>query len=169
MLNLPRFYQAAGAVNGWLDRRTVVASLLVLPMSLLLCAQWPLRDLLGAGSRPANDLAQWIFALYVAVALRHATRVRGHICAGMSAGAGASTSSVKLRQWGQLLCLAPWAGFVLASAAPMIWQSLHGLERFPDTFSPLYFLVKIAVGLMALLMLLQALLDVLPAAEANPG
>ena len=39
----------------WIVR---AASLLVLPVSLLLFLQWPLRDLVHAGSREANDLAQ---------------------------------------------------------------------------------------------------------------
>ncbi len=38
----------------WIDVRA--ASLLVLPVSLLLFLQWPLRDLVHAGSREANDL-----------------------------------------------------------------------------------------------------------------
>ena len=33
------------------------ASLLVLPLALLLCAQWPLRDWLQAYSLQANDTA----------------------------------------------------------------------------------------------------------------
>jgi hypothetical protein len=52
---------------------------LVLPLALLLFLQWPLRDVVGAGSRPANDMAQWLFALYVAVALRHAVLQLGFL------------------------------------------------------------------------------------------
>src|SRR6185369_4061157 len=65
----------------WLDRITDAGAWLVLPLALLLFAQWPLRDLVGAGSRQANDLAQWIFALYVALALRQATCSRAHLTA----------------------------------------------------------------------------------------
>ena len=38
---------------------------LVLPVSLLLFLQWPLREWVQAYSREANDLAQVLFALYV--------------------------------------------------------------------------------------------------------
>jgi len=50
------------------------ASVLVLPVSLLLFLQWPLREWLQAYSREANDLAQVLFALYVSVAITAATR-----------------------------------------------------------------------------------------------
>jgi TRAP-type mannitol/chloroaromatic compound transport system permease large subunit len=39
------------------------ALILVLPVSLLLFLQWPLRDLVQAYSREANDLAQWLLAI----------------------------------------------------------------------------------------------------------
>lgn len=52
---------------------------LVLPVSLLPFLQWPMRDLVQAYSREANDLAQCLFALYVALATTHATRQRLHL------------------------------------------------------------------------------------------
>lgn len=51
---------------------------LVLPIVLLLCLQWPLRDLVQGWSREANDLGQWLFALYVAASLTAATRARSY-------------------------------------------------------------------------------------------
>ena len=59
---------------GWLQRldrligHTVAAAQwLALPLVLLLFLQWPLRDVVHAYSRQANDLGQIVFALYVAV------------------------------------------------------------------------------------------------------
>src|SRR5664279_1256717 len=52
---------------------------LVLPLALLLFLQWPLRDLVQAYSREANDLAQCLFALYVSLAITFATRRRAHL------------------------------------------------------------------------------------------
>ena len=40
-----------------LSRVTSAAAVLVVPLALLLCAQWPLREGLHAYSREANDLA----------------------------------------------------------------------------------------------------------------
>jgi TRAP-type mannitol/chloroaromatic compound transport system permease small subunit len=150
---------AAAHMNALLDRVTAALSWLVLPLALLLCAQWPLRDLIGAGSREANDLAQCIFALYVAAALRLATRTHTHLRADVLAQRYPDT----LRRWitgtGHALAVLPFALYVLIAGAPMTWSSLRGLEAFPDTFNPGYFIVKSAAGLLALLMALQALCD----------
>jgi TRAP-type C4-dicarboxylate transport system permease small subunit len=158
----PALRAAAARLNTRLDRLTRAGSVLVLPLSLLLFAQWPLRDLVGAGSRPANDVAQWIFALYVALAMRHATRVRGHIAADTLAAHYPRRLRESLWRWGQLCCVLPWAVVVLVSATPMTWQSLRGLEAFPDTSNPLYFVIKFSAWLMALLMALQSVLDLAP-------
>jgi TRAP-type mannitol/chloroaromatic compound transport system permease small subunit len=153
-------------LNALLDRLTLAGSALVLPLSLLLFAQWPLRDLVGFGSRPANDIAQWIFALYVALALRHTTRVRGHMAAEMVSARYPGWLQESILRWGQALCVLPWAAFVLVSSTPTVWHSLRGLESFPDTGNPLYFMIKISGWLMALLMTVQALLDLLPTSRA---
>jgi hypothetical protein len=42
---------------------------------------------------------------------------------------------------------------------PTAQRSVLTLEKFPDTFNPGYFLVKIAALLLAVLALLQALID----------
>jgi TRAP-type mannitol/chloroaromatic compound transport system permease small subunit len=146
-------------MNAWLDRITGAFAWLVLPLALLLCAQWPLRDLAGAGSRQANDLAQCLFALYVAAALRIATRTDAHLRADVLA----QRYPASLRRWlagtGHAIAVLPFALYVLIAGAPMTWVSLRGLEAFPDTFNPGYFTVKAAAWLLALLMALQALCD----------
>ena len=153
--------------NVWFDRLTWGVSLLVLPLSVLLFAQWPLRDLVGAGSRQANDLAQWIFALYVTFALRHTTRVRGHMATDAIVSRYPRALRDGLLRWGPVLCVLPWAAFVLVSGAPTMWHSVLGLERFPDTFNPLYFVIKVSAWLLALLTGLQIMLEALHPAPAN--
>ena len=154
------FERLARGADAALDRATRWGSLLVLPLSLLLAAQWPLRDVVGAGSRQANDIAQWIFAVYVALALRHATRVRGHMATDALAARYAAPTRRALARWGEALCVLPWALYVLVAAAAPTWQSLRQLEAFPETFNPLYFIVKCSVWLLALLVALQALVHV---------
>src|SRR5438046_9168141 len=61
------------------------ASVLVLPVSLLLFLQWPLRESLHAYSREANDLAQILFAVYVSLAITAATGAHTHLAAGLGA------------------------------------------------------------------------------------
>jgi TRAP-type C4-dicarboxylate transport system permease small subunit len=140
----------------WIVR---AAALLVLPVSFLLFLQWPLRDLVHAGSREANDLAQILFALYVSVALTAATRDHAHLAADVLA----RRYTGKAREWmWRAACLAiaiPASLYVLWSGAGATWLSLAQAEHFPETMNPGYFLVRIAAWLLAALVLAQALLD----------
>jgi hypothetical protein len=79
-------------MNAWLERldRALGRALdwgawLVLPVVTLLFLQWPLRDLVHGYSREANDLGQWLFALYVAMAVTVATRAHTHLAADLIA------------------------------------------------------------------------------------
>lgn len=138
------------------------AALLVLPLALLLFAQWPLRDVVQAGSREANDLAQVLFAVFMAVAVTAATRTGAHL----SAAHGAPRRT-RLRAWALLACVGPWAVFVLWSAWPQVAESLRAMERFPETLNPGYFLIKVALALLVLLVLVDALLA--PLRKARRG
>jgi len=139
---------------GWLVR---AGGVLVLPVSLLLFLQWPLRDWVQAYSREANDLAQVLFALYVALAITAATRRHAHLAADALARRYATETRARLQRIAAVVVLVPWALFVLWSTYPIVIQSVRQLESFPDTFNPGYFLLKVAVVLMALAVAMQAL------------
>ena len=160
----------------WIDRvdRTVgrmvaAARWLVLPVVLILFLQWPLRDFVRWGSREANDLGQWIFALYVSVAVTFATRERAHLAVDAIAhGYPARVRSV-IARWGALVCVAPWALFMLWTTWPTAQRSVLMLEKFPDTFNFGYFLIKVAAVLMALLALVQVIIDLFRTAGLQPA
>ncbi len=145
-----------------LERLIAVVRWLALPIGLLLFLQWPLRDLLHRWSVQANDLAQWLFAFYVAAALTQATRHRAHLAMdGFARRLSPATRSAIWRA-GTLCCLLPWGVFVLTTGAPSAWQSLRGLEAFPETADPGYFMIKLSAMLLAALIVVQAVLDLLP-------
>ena len=148
---------------------TSAAAILVVPLALLLSAQWPLRDWIHAYSREANDLAQIFFALYVSTGITYATRHSMHLTPDVLARRYPVWLRLWLSRYVSVCITIPWALFMLYAAAPMIWRSVSQLESFPDTFNPGYFVLKICVGLLIVLVLLQALVDVfravLPAAE----
>ena len=102
-----------------------------------------------AWSVQANDLAQWLFALYVAVAVTQATRRSAHLAVGL-----------RRQRWAALATL-PWAAFVLISGAVPVWHSVRSMEAFGETGDPGYFLVKVAAWFLAFLMVGQSLLDLL--------
>jgi TRAP-type mannitol/chloroaromatic compound transport system permease small subunit len=151
-----------------LDRIVAGAAWLVLLLSLLLFLQWPLRELVQAYSREANDLAQILFALYVSVAVTAATRARAHLAADAFAHRYSERTRARLARIGAIAVLLPWSVFVLVTAAPVIASAVRDFEGFPETFNPGYFLIKIAVGVLGMLIALQALADarVRPASDA---
>jgi hypothetical protein len=157
----------AATLASALDRACAAAAWLAVPLALLLFAQWPLRDLVGAWSRDANDAAQWIFALYVALALRAATRARAHMAAGLARDGQRQHGRWRERidRFGEPILVLPWALFVVVAGAAPTWRSIVGLEAFPDTFNPLYFVIRCAAWLLAFTLLVQALLDL----ATSPG
>ncbi len=160
---------AAGAVS-WIDkgltRMTAVFGLLVLPLAALLLAQWPLRELVQAYSRQANDAAQVLFALYVAVAVTAASRSHTHLASLQPHPSGAPRP--RWHAWALLACVAPWALFMLWAGWPLLVASVATFERFSETLSPGYFVIKLAMVLMLLLVLAEGLLELLPHGRA-PG
>jgi TRAP-type mannitol/chloroaromatic compound transport system permease small subunit len=137
-----------------------LAKWLVVPVVVLLFLQWPLRDLVQAYSREANDLGQWIFALFMAAAVTAATRERIHLAADTFAQRYPPRWRALIARAGALLGLAPWALFLLYASRNSVWMSVRQMESFPDTFNPGYFLVKLALWVLAGLLLLQAVVDV---------
>jgi TRAP-type C4-dicarboxylate transport system permease small subunit len=131
----------------------------VLPLAVLLFVQWPLRDVVQAGSREANDLGQVLFALYVAAAVTAATRERAHLASDFVAHRYPARVRAWLLRGGSLLVAAPAAAFTLYASASGTWHSVLQLERFPETFNPGYFLVRFAAFALAALVLVQALRD----------
>lgn len=146
-------------LNAALDRLCAWGGWLALPVSWLLLAQWPLRSVAGGRPQLANDVAQALFALYVAIALRHATRCRAHLAADVVARHFQPATRRRIRRLGALAVLLPWSAALLWLAAPQVWQSLRQLEGFAETNNPGYFIVKLALGMLLLLQALQALID----------
>ena len=132
-----------------------LAGALVVPLAFLLFAQWPLRDGVQAYSRLANDVAQILFALYAAVAVTAASLANSHL-----ALATPALSAIKLisswRAWVMLACVAPWALLVLWTALPQMMAAIAGLEKFSEGLTPGYFMLRVALVLLALLVLLHA-------------
>lgn len=141
--------------------------ILVLPLSLLLFLQWPLREWLQAYSREANDLAQIAFALYVSLAVTEASRQDGHLAADAVARHYPLRVRRHLRRFASLLVLLPWSGFMLWSSWPEVWQAIRSMERFAETSNPGYFLVKTGVIVLALTIFVQSLIDIFDPVDSN--
>jgi hypothetical protein len=134
-------------------RRAVLAiALLAVPLAVLLAAQWPLRELVQAYSRQANDVAQILFALYVAVAVTVASAAGSHLSA-----AHAGSLRKPWRAWALLACVGPWALFMLWNFTGPALAATRLLERFSETLDPGFFAIRLALLLLAGLVLAEAL------------
>jgi TRAP-type mannitol/chloroaromatic compound transport system permease small subunit len=136
------------------------AKWLALPIVVLLFLQWPLRSILGLYSREANDLGQWLFAVYVTVGICAATRAKAHLAADTISRNYSQATRDWLERAGALFGLIPWSMIVLVTSWSLVRQSTLLLERFPDTDNPGYFIIKQALVLLAVLLLIQGLLEV---------
>jgi TRAP-type mannitol/chloroaromatic compound transport system permease small subunit len=143
------------------------AQWLALPLIVLLFLQWPLRDLVRCCSREANDLGQVIFALYVAFSISAATRAGTHLAADTLAQRYTMRTRRRLKQFGAGLAILPWALFVLLAGKTIVMSSVLGLESFPDTSNPGYFIVKAALWIMAIMIVAQAIIDLFRPAQSG--
>jgi TRAP-type mannitol/chloroaromatic compound transport system permease small subunit len=158
---------------GWLDRLvdTLVAAAkwLALPLIALLFLQWPLRDLFRGYSREANDLGQIVFALFVAVSVTAATRAGTHLAADLLARQYSARTRRRLEQIGAAAGLLPWALFVLIAGKSTVVSSLAHLESFQDSGNPGYFLIKLALWVMAGAILVQSIVDIFRPRKTEDG
>jgi TRAP-type mannitol/chloroaromatic compound transport system permease small subunit len=140
---------------------------LALPLIVLLFLQWPLRDIVRAYSREANDLGQIIFALYVAVSVTAATRAGTHLTADMLAHGYSPRVRRILKRIGAALGLLPWAFFIFYAGRTTVVSSVSQLESFADTYNPGYFIIKAALWIMAMLIAAQSLVDIIQPDRTN--
>ena len=143
------------------------AKWLALPLVTLLFLQWPLRDLVRAYSREANDLGQVAFAFFVALSVTAATRAGTHLAADLLARRYQARTRRRLSQIGAAIGLLPWALFILIASKGTVVSSVHDLESFQDSGNPGYFLIKVALWVMAAAILAQALVDIFRPIEAG--
>jgi TRAP-type mannitol/chloroaromatic compound transport system permease small subunit len=141
---------------------------LALPIAVLLFLQWPLRDVVSLYSREANDLGQWLFALYVAMSITAATRAKVHLAADALARRYPQRWRDRLTRLGAAFGLIPWALFVLIASRNIVMSSVLMRESFPDTQNPGYFLIKMALWLLAAGMLIEGMLELFRPRPAGP-
>ncbi len=143
------------------------AKWLALPLVILLFLQWPLRDLVRVYSREANDLLQVVFAFFVAISVTAATRAGTHLAADLLARRYSARTRRRLGQIGAAVGLLPWALFILIAGKGAIVSSVRDLEAFQDSGNPGYFLIKVALWVMAAAILGQSLVDIFRTGTAD--
>jgi TRAP-type mannitol/chloroaromatic compound transport system permease small subunit len=110
-----------------------------------------------------------VFAFFVAVSVTAATRAGTHLAADLLAQRYSARTRRRLHRVGSAVGLLPWALFVVIAARITIVSSVHDLESFQDSGNPGYFLIKLALWVMAALILGQSVVDIFrpPVADDN--
>jgi TRAP-type mannitol/chloroaromatic compound transport system permease small subunit len=93
------------------------------------------------------------------MAFTAATRAHTHLAADALARRYSDGARTWIARLGALLCLLPWASFVMIGGAKLVVSSLGVLEVFPDTYNPGYFVIKLAIWLLSGLILAQIVID----------
>jgi len=149
---------------GWL---VAIAKWLALPLVTLLFLQWPLREFVKSYSREANDLGQIAFALFVALSVTAATRAHTHLAADLVAAHYSALTRRRLERLGAAVGLLPWAVFVLIASRTAVISSVRVHEAFQDSGNPGYFLIKVALWIMAIAVIGQAVIDIFRPLKAD--
>jgi len=142
------------------------ASWLCLPVILLLFLQLPLRDIVHGGNNTDNDFGQIIFANFIMVgipfAMRHDAHVRVDI---FHQHFGARLRSI-IELAGTALFTLPWLALLGWYALPIVLNSLRQTEKFAETYTPGYFILKLGLFFFVVLVGFQAIADIIRAGLA---
>jgi TRAP-type mannitol/chloroaromatic compound transport system permease small subunit len=142
MRTTERLVACADAIERWVDGIGRTAAWLVLAVVFFLFVQNPLREFIGRGQFVANDLGQLahaaVFMIGVAYAWRWDRQVRVDL---FYRRMGPKTRAL-VNLVGSLLLLAPWLVIVAWDAVPTVVDSVRILERFPESNTQGYFVMK---------------------------
>jgi TRAP-type mannitol/chloroaromatic compound transport system permease small subunit len=137
------------------------ASWLCLPLVLLLFLQLPLRDIVHAGNNTDNDFGQIIFANFFMVgipfAMRHDAHVRVDI---LHQHFGARWRAI-IELAGTALFTLPWLALLGWYALPIVLNSLAQREKFAETYTPGYFILKLGLVFFVVLVACQAIAHII--------
>jgi len=148
--------QLANAIEAIIDRIGRVIAWLVLAVVFLLFVQNPLREYIGSGQFFANDMGQLahaaVFMIGVAYAWCWDRQVRMDL---FYRNMGPRTKAV-VNLLGTVFLLLPWLALVTWNAVPTAIESVQIVERFPESGSPGFFILKLLLVAFAATMSLQA-------------
>ena len=140
---------------------------LALPIFLLvvfLWVQWPMRVFASGNPRLINDMGQIAFAYFWVMAFAIACLSQSHLQISDNA---APTKKGK-RAWTGFVLSLPWAIFLVYSAWPLLINSWHENEKFPDSYSPGFYLIKLALILLPVGWTLSNILSINKAYRVKP-
>ena len=147
------FARAADAVVDGVGR---VGAWLVLFVVAALFGQLPLREWVGAGHILANDYGQIAHATVFMLGVAYAMRWDGHVRLDLFYQRMSRRTRLLVDLAGTTLFVLPWIGIVLWFSWATTVRSVAVFEKFPETWSPGYWLFKVLLLVFGVLVTLQA-------------
>ena len=158
MTSLLRFLRwFARAADAVVDAVGRVGAWLVLFVVATLFGQLPLREWVGGGHLLANDFGQIAHATVFMLGVAYALRWDGHVRLDVFYHRMSRRARVLVDLGGTIFFIVPWIGIVLLYSWATTVRSVAVLEKFPDTWSPGYWLFKVLLIVFGVLVSLQAL------------
>jgi TRAP-type mannitol/chloroaromatic compound transport system permease small subunit len=148
------FARAADAVVDAVGR---VGAWLVLFVVAALFGQLPLREWVGAGHLLANDFGQIAHATVFMLGVAYALRWDAHVRLDVFYHRMSRRARLLVDLAGTIFFVVPWIGIVLLYSWATTVRSVAVFEKFPDTWSPGYWLFKVLLIVFGVLVSLQAL------------
>jgi len=149
--------RVAGFIESFIDRIGRGAAWLVLAVVFLLFLQNPLRELVGRGQFFANDMGQLAHAAVFMVGIAYAWRWNRQVRVDLLRGRMSARVRALVELAGTAVLLLPWLVLVAMEAFPTAIESIRIAERFAQTGSPGYFVMKSLLVVFAVMMALQAI------------
>lgn len=140
---------------------------LTLPIVLLvvfLWVQWPMRVFASGNPRLINDMGQIAFAYFWVMAFAIACLSQSHL----QISNNAAPTKKGRRAWTGFVLSLPWAIFLVYTAWPLLINSWHENEKFPDSYSPGFYLIKLALILLPVGWILSNILSINKAYRVKP-
>jgi TRAP-type mannitol/chloroaromatic compound transport system permease small subunit len=166
-------YRLANGLSAFVDVAGRCTSWLCLLVILLLFLQLPLREIVHGGNNTDNDFAQIIFANFTMVGIPFAMRWDSHVRVDIFRQHFSARWRAVIELAGTLLFTLPWLAILGWYALPIVLNSLAQTERFAETYTPGYFLLKLGLFFFVALVGLQAISNIIRASLAlvasNPG
>jgi len=158
MTSLLRFLRwFARAADAVVDAAGRVGAWLVLFVVAALFGQLPLREWVGAGHLLVNDFGQIAHATVFMLGVAYALRWDGHVRLDVFYHRMSRRARLLVDLAGTIFFIVPWIGIVLLYSWATTVRSVAVFEKFPDTWSPGYWLFKVLLLVFGVLVSLQAL------------
>jgi TRAP-type mannitol/chloroaromatic compound transport system permease small subunit len=158
------FARAADALGNLVDRVGRWAAWLCLPLIVLLFLQLPLRQIVHAGNNTDNDIGQVIFAAFFMLGIPFAMRRDAHVRVDIFYQRLTVRQRAGIDLIGTVLFLLPWLAIIGWYSLPIVLNSLFEMEKFAETYTPGYFVLKLQLLLFVALVGLQAIANIIHAA-----